>query len=151
MEYAGADGLNSAIRALSLRHRARARELIARCGLHPGQEFVLMELAAHGPCIQAQLADAISCEPPSVTLMVKKLETAGYVRRWPSDQDRRATLVELTDAGRAVAETIRSLWITLAQETVADLDTSAVKEITATLVQLAGNLSQRAAARREAG
>jgi len=148
VEYSEADALNTAIRALSLRHRARAGELLARLDLYPGQEFVLMELAARGPCIQAQLAEAISCEPPSVTLMLRKLEAAGYVARRPSPQDRRATIVELTASGRELAVTIRDLWITLAQDTIADLAAPRAAEIAAVLAALAGNLSHRATARR---
>jgi DNA-binding MarR family transcriptional regulator len=150
VEYAEADALNSAIRALSLRHRARAGELLARLNLHPGQEFVLMELAAHGPRIQAQLADAIACEPPSITLMVRKLESAGYVERRPSPQDGRATIVELTASGRDLTATLRDLWITLAKDTMADLDEPSVNDIAAVLAALADNLSRRAAAARAA-
>ena len=32
--------------------------------------------------------------------MIDRLETLGYVRRLPDPEDRRATIVEITDAGR---------------------------------------------------
>lgn len=140
MDYAQADALNSAIRALTLRHRARAAELLSRLGLYPGQEFVLMELAAHGPQIQTQLAEAVGCEPPSVTLMVRKLETAGHVARRPSVNDRRATVVELTSEGQALIEPLRDLWRTLAEETVAGITSLPVDQITGLLRELAANV-----------
>ena len=45
----------------------------ATVGLRPGQEVLLLELARAGPMIQAQLSDALGCEPPSVTLMTRKV------------------------------------------------------------------------------
>ncbi|WP_279580045.1 MarR family transcriptional regulator [Fodinicola feengrottensis] len=73
MDFESADVLNQAIRLLCLRHRARAAELLAPLGLYPGQEALLLELARTGPMIQAQLSEALGCEPPSVTLMSRKL------------------------------------------------------------------------------
>lgn len=51
--------------------------------------------------IQAQLSEALGCEPPSVTLMTRKLEAAGHIRRTPDPSDKRASIVELTDSGTA--------------------------------------------------
>ena len=53
-----AEALNQGIRLLSLRHRARAAQLLAPLGLHAGQEAVLLELDRTGPLIQAQSASA---------------------------------------------------------------------------------------------
>jgi DNA-binding MarR family transcriptional regulator len=119
LEYAGA--LNQAIRLLSLRHRARAAQLLAPLGLHVGQEALLLELDRTGPRIQAQLSEALGCEPPSVTLMTRKLEAAGHIKRTPDPTDKRATVVALTDSGKALAEQIRQLWLTLADETIRGL------------------------------
>lgn len=147
MDYADADALNCAIRALALRHRARAGELLGRLGLHPGQEWVLMELATNGPQIQCQLATAITCEPPSVTLMVRKLECAGYIRRTPSPTDRRATVVELTPAGEALAAELRSMWVALAEETLAGRTDPPARQIAALIAELAANLHRKARSR----
>src|SRR6478609_8991669 len=106
MDFEHADALNQAIRLLSLRHRARAAALLTPLGLHPGQEALLLELARTGPMIQAQLSEALGCEPPSVTLMIRKLEASGHVRREPAPTDRRATVVDLTASGRELAERV---------------------------------------------
>src|SRR5919112_4615070 len=100
MNFDDADALNQAIRLLSLRHRARAAALLAPLGLHPGQEALLLELARTGPRIQAQLSEALGCEPPSVTLMTRKLEASGHIARHPAPADKRATVVALTESGR---------------------------------------------------
>jgi DNA-binding MarR family transcriptional regulator len=143
MDFAQADALNQAIRLLSLRHRARAAALLAPLGLHPGQEVLLLELGRTGPMIQAQLSEALGCEPPSVTLMVRKLEGGGYIRRKAASSDRRATIVELTDSGRALVGQVKELWCALAEETVAGLPAKTVAELPRVLATLTGNVDSR--------
>ena len=143
MDWEHADAVNQGIRLLSLRHRARAAALLAPLGLHPGQEALLLELARTGPMIQAQLSEALGCEPPSVTLMTRKLEAAGHIRRTPAPSDKRASLVELTDSGRALTEQVKQLWCTLAEETVAGLSAETVADLPDVLNTLTGNVDAR--------
>ncbi|MER5422830.1 nitroreductase/quinone reductase family protein [Streptosporangium roseum] len=143
MDFEHADALNQAIRLLSLRHRARAAALLNPLGLHPGQEALLLELARTGPRIQAQLSEALGCEPPSVTLMTRKLEAGGHVRRQPDPSDKRASIVELTDSGKALADQVKQLWCALAEETVAGLPAETVAELPGILTTLTGNVDTR--------
>jgi len=143
VDFDQADALNQAIRLLSLRHRARAAELLAPLGLHPGQEVLLLELARTGPQIQAQLSEALGCEPPSVTLMASKLEASGHIRRTPAPSDKRASIVELTDSGKALADQVKQLWCALAEETVTCLPAQTVAELPAVLKTLTGNVDTR--------
>jgi DNA-binding MarR family transcriptional regulator len=139
LEYA--DALNQAIRLLSLRHRARAAQLLAPLGLHVGQEALLLELDRTGPRIQAQLSEALGCEPPSVTLMTRKLEISGHIKRTPDPTDKRATVVALTDSGTALAEQIRQLWVTLAEETVRDLPAEMLEQLPGILHTMSTNVN----------
>jgi DNA-binding MarR family transcriptional regulator len=141
VDHEYADALNQAIRLLSLRHRARAAQLLAPLGLHTGQEALLLELDRTGPRIQAQLSAALGCEPPSVTLMTRKLEASGHIRRAPDPVDRRATVVSLTDSGRDLAGRIRELWLTLAEETVRDLPAATVKHLPGILHTMSTNVA----------
>jgi DNA-binding MarR family transcriptional regulator len=58
---------------------------------------------ARGPHTLRALADGLAADPPYVTLIVDDLERRELVARKPHPEDRRAKLVELTDAGRAAA------------------------------------------------
>ncbi|WP_322747881.1 MULTISPECIES: MarR family winged helix-turn-helix transcriptional regulator [unclassified Frankia] len=144
-EYAGT--LNQAIRLLSLRHRARAAALLAPLGLHPGQEALLLELARTGPMIQAQLGEALGCEPPSVTVMTRKLEATGHISRVPALSDRRASVVELTDSGRSIVDQIKQLWCALAEETVTGLPAHLVAELPEILMTLSTNVDANRSSR----
>jgi DNA-binding MarR family transcriptional regulator len=143
VDFAQADAINQAIRLLSLRHRARTAALLAPLGLHPGQEALLLELARTGPMIQAQLSEALSVEPPSVTLMTRKLEASGHIRREPAPGDKRASIVALTDSGKALADQVKHLWRVLAEETVTGLPTQTAAELPGLLKTLTDNVDTK--------
>ncbi|TDD80185.1 MarR family transcriptional regulator, partial [Actinomadura darangshiensis] len=143
MDFAQADALNQAIRLLSLRHRARAAALLAPLGLHPGQEALLLELARTGPMIQAKLSEALGIEPPSVTLMTRKLEATAHISRSPAPDDRRASVVALTDSGRALVDQVKQLWRNLAEETVTGLPPETVAGLPAVLKKLTDNVDPK--------
>jgi MarR family transcriptional regulator, organic hydroperoxide resistance regulator len=142
MDFTRADALNGAIRTIALRHRALATARLALLGLYPGQEAVLLALDADGPQSQRRLADSADCEPPSITLMVRKLETAGLVSRIPDPQDARAVIVALTARGREITSRIKELWRDLADETVAGLTDTPVDELLPVLADLARSLQR---------
>jgi DNA-binding MarR family transcriptional regulator len=143
VDFESASALNQAIRLLTLRHRARAAELLAPLGLHTGQEVLLLELARTGPMIQAQLSEALGCEPPSVTLMTRKLEASGHIRRRSAPTDKRVSVVELTDSGRALVAEIHALWCVLAEETVAGVPAETAASLPGILATLADNVDTR--------
>lgn len=68
---------------------------------------VLSGLARTGPRSAADLAEAIGLDRSGVTRRATRLEEAGLVRREPDPDDRRATLLLLTDAGHATVEVMR--------------------------------------------
>lgn len=141
MDFNEAETLNQAVRTVAIRHRALAATKLAPLGLHPGQEVVLLDLAAHGPRTQAQLAASSGCEAPTITHTARKLEAAGLIVRRPSPTDGRATIVELSEQGRALLPALREAWCALADDTVAALSTCCQTQLTAALTDLAAGLS----------
>jgi DNA-binding MarR family transcriptional regulator len=140
MDFEQADTLNEVIRAVGVRHRALAIAALAPFGIHPGHKLLLFELASTGPCTQAQLAAATGFEPPTVTLSIRQLEDAGLVTRRPSPTDRRATLVELSDKGRALLPELRAAWRRLAEQTVAGFTAIPLDQLIDILADLAASL-----------
>ncbi len=142
MDFRQADALNAAIRAVGMRHRALAAGLLGPLGLHPGQEVILLEIDAHGPRTQVQLATASGCEPPTITGSVRKLEDAGLVVRRPSPTDGRATIVDLSEHGRRLMPALRQVWVELAERTVDGMEGSPADQLAAVLADLARSLSR---------
>ena len=71
---------------------------IAKIGLETKELFVLAELDAHPH--PAELASVLSMPKPSVTMYVKRLEAAGFLRREIDGTDLRRHRLILTPEGR---------------------------------------------------
>jgi DNA-binding MarR family transcriptional regulator len=145
MNFDQADALNEAIRAIGIRHRALAIAALAPLGIHPGHKLVLLELYTAGPRTQAQLAAASGYEPPTITLSVRQLEAAGLVVRSSSLTDGRATIVELSDQGRALLPKLKAAWRQVAEQTIAGLKSTPTDQLTAVLHDLATSLASTVA------
>ena len=75
--------------------------------------------------------------------MSRKLEASGYIRRKPAPSDKRATIVELTDSGKALADRVKRLWRTLAEETVTGMSSDAVEELPGVIRTLAEHVDAK--------
>jgi DNA-binding MarR family transcriptional regulator len=66
------------------------------------QLVVLASVANKEADSASQLCKTISYDPGAMTRMIDRLEQKGLVRRVPNPEDRRATNLEMTVAGRAL-------------------------------------------------
>jgi DNA-binding MarR family transcriptional regulator len=62
-----------------------------------------------GPLTLRELAHSLGSDAPAATLAVNDLERRGLVVRREHPDDRRAKLVSITEAGRAVVRTMRAV------------------------------------------
>jgi DNA-binding MarR family transcriptional regulator len=83
---------------LMVRHLARAE------GNSLTSRNVLAALAADGPSRLTALAMATGIAQPAMTQLVGRMEREGLVVRLIDPEDARATLVAITDAGRALQD-----------------------------------------------
>lgn len=65
--------------------------------------LMLLMFSRQGSLGLNKIGSRLQVHPTSVTSAVDRLEARGHVRRVPHPTDRRATLAELTDAGRETA------------------------------------------------
>lgn len=137
--------LSLAVFSLARAHRALAADLLRPLGLHPGQELLLMFLWEHGPQRQTDLAEHVATDSASMTRTVQRLERAGFVRRRPSPDDRRVTLVEPTPASRALQPRVAEIWARLEQATAGGLSRSEREDATTLLRALEQNVGITAA------
>lgn len=62
----------------------------------------LFALKAKGPLIQRELAAMLNVEGPTLTRHLARMEAEGLIERRRTDTDRRAAVVDLTEAGEAM-------------------------------------------------
>ena len=82
-------------------------EVFSHFGLTFGEYEVLSALVRSGPPHQmspTQLVGALVLSSGAMTNRIDRVEAAGLVRRLPDPDDRRGTLVALTDRGRRVVD-----------------------------------------------
>src|SRR5579875_6551 len=85
------------------RHRRPRLELDVRLGRrHVG---VLMHVAAEGPQTVGRIAHDVGLSLPATSKLVRELADAGLVERREDEDDRRRTVVELSDATAAGVRT----------------------------------------------
>ncbi|PXW35168.1 UNVERIFIED_CONTAM: MarR family transcriptional regulator [Williamsia faeni] len=85
---------------------ARVESVLKPWGLSFSR-FELLRLLAfsrRGALPITKASDRLQVHVTSVTHAIRRLEEAGMVRRVPHPTDRRTTLVEITDSGRATVE-----------------------------------------------
>ena len=87
-----------------------ARRLRQESGalLSPSQTAALATIERHGPLTPSELAERERVQRPTVTRVLARLEEAGLVDRAADPQDRRSSLVSISEGGRALLESARA-------------------------------------------
>ena len=106
-ESAGDETLAEAFWAVARRLRDTSQETLAPWDITPAQLRALRMLRRHGVMRLSELSDRLRIAPRSATEVVDALEKRGLAGRRPDQDDRRATLVEVTDDGGSVLDAIR--------------------------------------------
>jgi MarR family transcriptional regulator, organic hydroperoxide resistance regulator len=102
--------ISHAIFRVARLHKMTAGHLLRQVGLHPGQELVMMYLWELGPQRQTDLIPLVDSDAATMTRTIQRLEHAGFVRRSPIPDDKRAFLIEPTAAGRALRPQVTQIW-----------------------------------------
>lgn len=101
--------------------RTIAANVLRPAGLYPGQETVMMNLWDLGPLRQTDLVRLGGSDTATMARMIRRLEHAGFVRRTPSADDKRAFLIEATPASRGLRREVSDVWNQLEQTLVGGL------------------------------
>ena len=80
------------------------RPVLEPMGLTHPQYLVMLALWEHEPVSVKDLSRMLQLEPATLSPLLKRLETAGLLRRDRSRADERSLAVALTDKGRALRE-----------------------------------------------
>ena len=108
------------LRAARRLRRANASELTG-LPVNPHQARALRVIARLEPVRMADLAERLHVAPRSATDVVEFLVGGGWVERSPDQGDRRARLLSLTAAGRALLSDVSDARARAAGEVLADL------------------------------
>lgn len=136
--------LHDIARLMRKRFDQRARSL----NLTRAQWQVLAHLARHEGISQAGLAEILEIEPITLGRLIDRMAEAGWVERRSHPSDRRVRQLYLTAKAEPVFERMRALGDETRSEALAGLSQSERDQLTATLVSIRSNLSDRTPADR---
>jgi DNA-binding MarR family transcriptional regulator len=103
--------------------RQRWNAMLAQLNVSPTQYGALMALGEAGRLGQHRLAELIGVDPRNAVPIVDALAEQGLVTREVDPADRRRRVLELTAAGRAVAQNLASV--------AAEIETDLLRPLTA--------------------
>ena len=87
---------------LAITRTARRLRQELAAPLTPSQAAALATIERHGPLAPSELADRERIQRPTVARVVGKLEEQGLVTRVAHPEDRRSTLLAISETGAAV-------------------------------------------------
>ena len=104
--------------------------------------LVLGHLAVREEAVnQLELVRLTRLKPPTVSVLLRRMEQEGFVSRLPDPDDRRAVLVRLTDKGRAWDRDHLGRISTNDHIAMRDISPEQERELAALLLQIRDNLS----------
>ncbi|MDO9431364.1 MAG: MarR family transcriptional regulator [Phenylobacterium sp.] len=118
------------------------RPLLEPLGLTYPQYLVMLALWEQAPRTVKALGQALELDSGTLTPLLKRLETAGFVTRTRDAQDERRVQIALTKAGEALREKAAEVPTALACQLQLPLDE--IVELKTTLQDLARKMKNRA-------
>jgi DNA-binding MarR family transcriptional regulator len=103
----GEESLSDAFWAVARQLRETSQETLAPWDITPAQFRALRVLRRHGVMRLSELSDRLKIAARSTTEVIDSLQARDLAGRRPDPDDRRATLVELTEHGTQVLDGIR--------------------------------------------
>ncbi len=99
------------------------RRRIAHTGVTPDQFTVMRNLAEGEPLglTQSRLTELMGSDPNTMTALIDRMETHGWVERHPHEHDRRARRIRLKPTGRRTYGQLRAIALDLQQEILRSL------------------------------
>jgi DNA-binding MarR family transcriptional regulator len=129
--------LNDVARLLRTAYDRRIKDL----GLTRAQWWVLNHLYRHEGASQAELAEILEIERPSLGRLLDRLEEKGWVERRPCAQDRRAKRVYLTEADDGPIRQLRKVAAELRRDALAGLGGDEQERFVDMLLTIKSNLA----------
>ncbi|MDF6017091.1 MarR family transcriptional regulator [Streptomyces sp. JH34] len=116
------------------------REALRDLGLTYPQYLAMMVLWEHGPLPVKTIGERLHLDSGTLSPLLKRLESAGFVRRERSPEDERSVTVHLTDSGSELHE--RALPVPRAILRATGLSVEEILALQETLGRLTASLSE---------
>lgn len=104
---------------------------------------LLYHLRYHDGVPQKVLADKMGMKPPSITVLLKKLEKSGHIIREQDKVDQRITRIHLTEKGRVEADKMEQIFLEVDKQTFQNITEEEMLLLRRLLMQMKENLTSK--------
>ena len=139
----------AALRAASHGFRTSLNRWLEGHGLSEGRLALLWQVFGSACPSQSDLATSMDVSPRNITGLVDHLEADGLVERYPDPNDRRTTLVRLTEAGSRRLDAVRNDKDLAGTALIAGFSDEELRMLRHLCLKLVRNLAQKAAPAKE--
>lgn len=94
----------------------RVYRLLEGAEIHPAQVSLLMMLSGKDGMSQKELVTQLKVRPPTVTVMLQRMERAGFVERRQDEKDQRMSRIYMTEKGNQTIQEIDGVMLKLEEE-----------------------------------
>jgi DNA-binding MarR family transcriptional regulator len=105
-------------------------------GLHPAAAMLLSDLAKNGEARPSELAKRRFVDLSVVSRQITQLSAAGLIDRRPAPEDGRATLVSVSEKGRAELADWRANYVEFMEQALGGWDDERVTDLTGRLAEM---------------
>ncbi|WP_410628432.1 MarR family winged helix-turn-helix transcriptional regulator [Amycolatopsis sp. cmx-8-4] len=105
-------------------------------GLHPAAAMLLSDLAKNGEARPSELAKRRFVDLSVVSRQITQLSAAGLIDRRPAPEDGRATLVSVSEKGRAELAHWRTNYLEFMEQALGGWDDARVTDLTGRLAEM---------------
>lgn len=118
----------------------RSMHLLRDLKIHPGKCGMLWGLSQNDGLSQKELASKMGITPPSITVMIRKMEAEDLIEKHQDEKDQRITRIYITEKGRKIAENMDDALHQLEKEAFANMSEQEIMLLHRLLLQMKENL-----------
>ncbi|HHX01412.1 MAG TPA: MarR family transcriptional regulator [Firmicutes bacterium] len=123
-------------------HFKRTQMIFTKMGIYPGQPPILFALWRRDGLTQKELSDEAKVRPATMSVILQRLEKAGFVVRKPDLEDLRCSRVYLTDRGRGIRTELETALHQVEQEMFAGFTQEEMSQAKTIFMKIRDNLRQ---------
>lgn len=110
--------------------------------IHPGQCALLNMLADEDGITQKELAKKLNIKPPTVAVMVKRMEKNEYISKQTDSQDMRKTRIYITQKGKDVAKEVKEIQTEIKEQMYKGFTNEEIENLKKSFIKIRDNLKQ---------
>lgn len=120
--------------------RNKANEMLAKHGIHAGQDVLLYYLSLDDGQTVSQLVGDIMVQHATIANMINRMTANGLVKKIKDENDARVSRIFLTDKGREAVVEVKQIWRTLEKQTMEGFSEEENEVLKTLLKKVIGNL-----------